>query len=119
MDADYSSLQAELDDWSQKAIIDQKHAVLLFGVPSDVEVARIEETIQKVKALGRVRVRDSKEGPTPGFLLVLCECKEVVDPSRVPVEVIPEGGETPWKIIVAKSAESPSDGFAEKKAILP
>ncbi|KAG1952160.1 paraneoplastic antigen Ma1 [Pimephales promelas] len=118
MDADYSSLQAELDDWSQKAIIDQKHAVLLFGVPSDVEVARIEETIQKVKALGRVRVRDSKEGPTPGFLLVLCECKEVVDPSRVPVEVIPEGGETPWKIIVAKSAESPSDGFAEKLAKL-
>lgn len=55
------------------AIIDQKHAVLLLGVPADVGVALIEETIQTVKALGRVR--------TPGFLLVLCECKEVRIPT--------------------------------------
>ncbi|XP_052387224.1 uncharacterized protein LOC127934090 [Carassius gibelio] len=114
MDVDYSVLQAELDNWCQKAIIDQKHAVLLLGVPADVEGPLIEETMQTVKALGRVRVRDCKEGLTPGFLLVLCECKEVVDPSRVPEEVIPERGGAPWKMIVAKSAEGPPAGFAEK-----
>ncbi|RXN17862.1 Retrovirus-related Pol polyprotein from transposon 297 [Labeo rohita] len=114
MDAADSFLQAELDSWCQKAIVDQKHAVLLLGVPADLEVAHIEETVQKVKALGRVRVRDYKEGPTPGFLLVLCECKEVVDPSRLPVDVIPEGGGKPWKMVAAKSAESPPAGFAEK-----
>ncbi|XP_048021418.1 paraneoplastic antigen Ma1 homolog [Megalobrama amblycephala] len=114
MDVDDSLLQAELDDWCQKATIDPKHAVLLLGVPADVEVARFEEITETVKALGRVRVRHYKEGPIPGFLLVLCECKEVVDSSRIPKEVVPEEGGKPWKMVVAKSAESPPAGFAEK-----
>ncbi len=114
MDVDVLSLQTELDDWCQKAIVDQKHAVILLGVPADLEVAHIEETVQAVKALGRVRVRDYKEGTTPGIQLVLCERKEVVDPSRLPVEIIPEGGGKPWKMVAAKTAESQPAGFAEK-----
>ncbi len=114
MDVDVLSLQTELDDWCQKAIVDQQHAVILLGVPADLEVAHIEETVQAVKALGRVRVRDYKEGTTPGIQLVLCECKEVVDPSRLPVEIIPEGGGKPWKMVAAKTAESQPAGFAEK-----
>ncbi|KAL1249379.1 hypothetical protein QQF64_020384 [Cirrhinus molitorella] len=86
MDKNDSFLQTELEEWCQKAVVDPKHAVLLLGVPAELGVAYIEETVQAVKALGRVGVRDYKEGPTPGFLLVLCECKEVVDNSRLPVE---------------------------------
>ncbi len=37
MDVDVLSLQTELDDWCQKAIVDQKHAVILLGVPADLE----------------------------------------------------------------------------------
>ncbi|XP_043118325.1 paraneoplastic antigen Ma1 homolog [Puntigrus tetrazona] len=114
MDVDESSLQTELDKWCQKAIVDQKHAVLLLDVPADLEVAKIEETVQIVKALGRVRVRDYKEGPTPGFLHVLCECREVVDSASLPVEVIPAEGGKPWKIVAAEKAELPPPGFAEK-----
>lgn len=114
METGDSVWQAELDDWCQQAVIDRKHAVLLLGVPSDIEVARIEETVQTVKVLGRVRVRDCKAGTKPGFVLVLCECKEVIDPSRIPAEVIPEGGRKPWKMIVADSDESPTSGFAAK-----
>lgn len=53
MDADDTPLQAELDDCCQKATTDLKHAVLLLGVPADVEVARIEETTETIKVLGR------------------------------------------------------------------
>ncbi len=56
MDVDDPFLQTRLDDWCQKAIVDQKHTVILLGVPADLEVAHIEETVQAVKALGRVRV---------------------------------------------------------------
>ncbi|KAI7814030.1 hypothetical protein IRJ41_006648 [Triplophysa rosa] len=114
MEVDNSFLQAELSSWCQKEALDPKHAVLLVGVHADVGVARIEETIQTIKALGRVRVRDQKEGITPDFLLVLCECKEEVNPSRLPVELRPEGSEKPWKIIVASTAEAPPAGFAVK-----
>ncbi len=114
MDVDDPFLQTKLDDWCQKAIVDQKHAVILLGVPADLEVAHIEETVQAVKALGRVKVRDYKEGPTPGVLLVLCECIDVVVPSRLPVEIISEGGGKPWKMVAAKTAESQPAGFAEK-----
>ncbi len=45
---------------------------------------------------------------------MLCECKEVVIPSRLPVEIISEGGGKPWKMVAAKTAESQPAGFAEK-----
>ncbi len=45
MDVDDPFLQTKLDDWCQKAIVDQKHAVILLGVPADLEVAHIEETV--------------------------------------------------------------------------
>ncbi len=38
----------------------------------------------------------------------------MVDPSRLPVEIIPEGGGKPWKMVAAKTAESQPAGFAEK-----
>lgn len=40
---------------------------------------------------------------------MLCECKEVDDPSHLHVQ-----GGNPWKMVAAKSSESPPAGFAEK-----
>ncbi|XP_056611090.1 paraneoplastic antigen Ma2 homolog [Triplophysa dalaica] len=81
-------------------------------------VARIEEIIQTVKVLGRVRVRDQKEGIAPGFLSVFCEFKEEVNPSLLPVEHRPEVSAKPWKIIVACSDEARQTGFEGKLADL-
>ncbi|KAK2840903.1 hypothetical protein Q7C36_012482 [Tachysurus vachellii] len=75
-------LLAELSKWCKEAEIEEAHAILLLGVPATTEVSYIEDTVQTVKALGRVRVRDNKLGPSPDTLLILCECKEVIDPAR-------------------------------------
>lgn len=86
---------------------------MLVGVPSNTEVSYIEDTVQTVKALGRVRVRDTKLGPSPGTLLILCECKEVIDPNRVPAELLLADGEQSWKVIVAPVDISTSE-FSKK-----
>lgn len=63
-------LQAELAKWCKDAGIDETHALMLLNVPVHTEVAEIEEAMEAVKALGRVRVRDTREGPTSRSLLV-------------------------------------------------
>ncbi|XP_030630695.1 paraneoplastic antigen Ma1 homolog [Chanos chanos] len=109
-----SVLQGELVNWCKEAQIDTDHALLLIGAPVEVEVACIEDTVQTVKVLGRVRVRDTKIGPTATSLLVLCECREKIDPTRVPPEVLPMDSEEAWKIVFVRETEPASDGFAAK-----
>ncbi len=50
--------------------IEEKHAVMLFNVHADTEVAVIEDVMQAVKVLGRICVRDTREGPTSHTMLV-------------------------------------------------
>ncbi len=54
----HPSLQAELTSWCKDVGIHETHAVMLFNVPADTEVAVIEDVMQAVKVLGRIRVRD-------------------------------------------------------------
>lgn len=42
--------QAELTSWCKKAVVDEMHAILLVGVPAEVDVAHIEDVAQTVKA---------------------------------------------------------------------
>ncbi|KAK2852183.1 hypothetical protein Q7C36_007384 [Tachysurus vachellii] len=77
-------LLAELSKWCKEAEIEEAHAILLLGVPATTQV-------------------DTKLGPSPGTLLILCECKEVIDPARVPPELLLPDGEESWKVIVAPS----------------
>lgn len=79
-----SWLQAELANWCKDANIDKTHALMLLNVPVHTEVAEIEEVMDAVTALRRVRVRDMREGPTSHSLLVLCECRQAIDPKSMP-----------------------------------
>jgi len=116
-----SSLQAELANWCKDASIEETHALKLLTVPVHSEVAEIKEVMMKaVKVLGRVRVRDTKEGPTSQYLLVLCECRQAIDPKRILPEVTRGEMREPWRVIVMQTTESTSDnvsaGFTEKFA---
>lgn len=52
----YAQLVLELKGWCHGESIDQAHAVLVL-MPDDVSTAAIEETMNTVKTLGRLRVR--------------------------------------------------------------
>lgn len=112
------SLQAELTKWCEAASIDSTHALILLNVPVYTEVAEIEDVMETVKALGRVRVRDTREGPTAQSMMVLCECRQATDSTRIPPEVTRGEKSEPWSVIVIQPSESASntdaEGFSEK-----
>ncbi len=85
--------------------IHETHAVMLFNVPADTEVAVIEDVMQAVKVLRRIRVRDTREGPTSHTMLVLCECKQTVDATRIPPDMTPDETGEPWTVVVVPAKE--------------
>jgi len=108
--------QAELTNWCEEVLIDKTHAILLVGVSTEVEVAHIEDVTQSVKAWGKVRVRATKESSSPFKQLVLCECRETINPELVHTELLSAKGEEPWKVfVVQRSVPTPGD-FEEKLA---
>uniref|UniRef100_A0AAR2JPL1 PNMA family member 1 n=1 Tax=Pygocentrus nattereri TaxID=42514 RepID=A0AAR2JPL1_PYGNA len=103
-----------LRNWCRGEGLDIKHVFMLIGVPEDTDVAYIEETMQSIKALGRVRVRGKMFDPQQNSLVVFCECREVVDITRVPSEVIPSDGRATWKLIISDEPSSSTEDFTEK-----
>lgn len=85
--------------------------------PDGVEIAQIEATMETIKALGRVRVRGRNFNQRLNLLTVLCECREVVDSSRVPPAVMPDGETEVWNLVMvsedAEVVEEPKGSFAE------
>uniref|UniRef100_A0A3P8RUW1 CCHC-type domain-containing protein n=1 Tax=Amphiprion percula TaxID=161767 RepID=A0A3P8RUW1_AMPPE len=73
--ADCTELAAELKRWCRGEGLDEAKALMAL-VPEDAEIDVIEETIQTIKCLGRVRVRGRLFYTSLNCLLVLCECKE-------------------------------------------
>ncbi|XP_017576648.1 paraneoplastic antigen Ma1 homolog [Pygocentrus nattereri] len=111
-----SKLQVELIEWCDTATIEVNHAILVVGVGSDLEVAKIEEELHTVRCWGCVRVRGIKPYSDGDGLLVLCECKEVIDPNVVPPEVRPKDGAV-WKIISHSqqpTTPAPAEDFSAK-----
>uniref|UniRef100_A0A3B1JFJ8 CCHC-type domain-containing protein n=1 Tax=Astyanax mexicanus TaxID=7994 RepID=A0A3B1JFJ8_ASTMX len=104
----------ELRNWCRGEGLDLKHAFMLTGVPEDTDIAYIEENVQAVKALGRVRVRGKRFDPQQNSLVVLCASREVVDPTRIPPEIVPSGGGPTWKVIISDEFSNSADGFDEK-----
>ena len=78
-----AELVAELQGWCQGEKIDEAHALLAL-LPEDLEVARVEETLQTVKCLGRVHFRGRIFHRQRGKFKVLCECEEVIQPRWFP-----------------------------------
>lgn len=103
--------QLELINWCRGEGIDVAHALMVQGVPEDEDTGSIEENMETVKSLGKVRVRGKMFNAKQQTLTVLCECREVIDSSTLPPQIPAPGGGANWKIVVARS-----DGFTEKLA---
>lgn len=111
-------METGLREWCQGESLDEDHGVLVL-VPKDTEVAQIEETMETVKALGRVRVRGRMYNKKVDRLMVLCECRELVDPTKVPTEVQHVSTGISWPVIIS-ARSSATDGKAPEslKALL-
>lgn len=92
-----SPSQLELVNWCKGESVDVKHALLLYGVPEKNSKEDIEETAGTIKALGKVTVRGKMFHPQQQSLMVLCECTEEIDPSKIPPEIMPISGGSGWK----------------------
>lgn len=107
-------LQAQFQQWCSQGVVDEAKALVVV-IPADKEVDFIEATLETVKCLGRVRVRRKAPHSQKGKYLVLCESKEVLNPTTVPSEVDPTDGSGPWPIIlVGPVSEETEPGFKEK-----
>uniref|UniRef100_A0A3B3TCM2 Uncharacterized protein n=1 Tax=Paramormyrops kingsleyae TaxID=1676925 RepID=A0A3B3TCM2_9TELE len=104
MSSPYIELVREFKEWCRGEGLDEAHSLVVL-VPEGTEIAHIEATMETIKALGRVRVRGRTYSRKHDCLTVLCECKEKLDTSKVPPEVIPLGGTERWRIVLV--AESP------------
>ncbi len=98
-------LVSDLKGWCRGEALDEAHAVMVL-TREDVDPSAIEETMQTVKCLGRVRVRGRTFNSQLNRYLVLCECKEVVKGEIVPIEVLPICGGGPWPVIIADAARA-------------
>ncbi len=83
-------LVQELKDWCRREELDDAHALMVL-IPEDVANAQVEDALGTIKALGRVRVRGRTISLKLDSHRVLCESKEMVDPTKVPPELLPEG----------------------------
>ena len=107
---------AQLRHWCKGEGINPLHAILVRDVPEDTEISVIEETLQSIKALGRVKVRGRMYDPQRQCLTVLCECREKVDIKAIPLDVLPLGGQIPWRILGPSEEENVPTGRATAHA---
>uniref|UniRef100_A0A3P8Y2C5 CCHC-type domain-containing protein n=1 Tax=Esox lucius TaxID=8010 RepID=A0A3P8Y2C5_ESOLU len=103
-------LTDELKGWCRGEALDEAHAFMLL-IQEDVDTSAIEETMQTVKCLGRVRVKGQTFNSQQNIYLVLCECKEVVKGEIIPFEMSPIDGGGPWSVIIADEAKLASKQF--------
>uniref|UniRef100_A0A3B4FMQ1 Uncharacterized protein n=1 Tax=Pundamilia nyererei TaxID=303518 RepID=A0A3B4FMQ1_9CICH len=85
--ADHTELAAELKSWCRGEGLEEAKALLVL-VPEEVEIAQIEETLETIKCLGRVRVRGHLFHTPLSCLMVLCECKQSIPKDNAPKEVL-------------------------------
>ncbi|XP_034023520.1 paraneoplastic antigen Ma1 homolog [Thalassophryne amazonica] len=95
--ADRTELAAELKRWCRGERLEEARALMVL-VPEEVEVDQIEETLEKVKCLGRVRVRGRMFHPSQSCISVLCECREECT-DNVPPEMLHAGSGKLWPVI--------------------
>ncbi|XP_060757027.1 paraneoplastic antigen Ma2-like [Neoarius graeffei] len=105
-------LVKELKEWCKKEELDEAHALMVL-IPRETNNTEIEETLGSIKALGRVRVRGRTLSLKRQHFSVLCECKEKVDPTKVPSELSPSGQEDKWRIVISSESLGEEGDFPE------
>ncbi|XP_051988688.1 paraneoplastic antigen Ma2 homolog [Xyrauchen texanus] len=107
------TLREELRGWCKGEALNEDYAVMVV-IPEERDIAQIEETMQTIKCLGRVRVRDRIFKEKLQCFLVLCESKEKVDPKEVPPEISLTSGTESWQIVTSSGVDDSSDDFSKK-----
>lgn len=107
-------LLAKLQEWCKEVGVNPANALILGNVPEGIVVADITESLEAVKVLGRVRYKARKVFPPLQHDMILCECRNPVDPQTVPPEIYPLGDGTPWTTTILTCAAAPSDDFTLK-----
>ncbi|XP_029112729.1 paraneoplastic antigen Ma1 homolog [Scleropages formosus] len=115
---------AELRNWCRGEAINPEYALLVKDIPEDAEITLVEETLQSIKALGRVRVRGRTYDPQTQHLMALCECRERVNVKAIPLDVLPQDSDKPWRILgvsdeVAGSQQSSESDRPEENMKVP
>lgn len=87
-------LVSNFQGWCIGKGLDEDHGVMLL-TSGDVDISGVEETMQLVKSLGQVHIRGRRFNMCLKKYPILCKCREVVKPDRVPLEVFPTGGGEP------------------------
>lgn len=105
--------QPDFANWCRGEGFNQSHAIIVLGVPEDEEISAVEATLEEVKALGKVRVRGKMFDAKSQTLTLLCECREKIDSTNVPPEMISSKEGIKWTIVTAEQ-ETSSDLFTEK-----
>ncbi|KAM9385794.1 paraneoplastic antigen Ma1 homolog [Pholidichthys leucotaenia] len=68
----------------------------------------MEDTLETVKALGRVRVRGGMYNNRLDQLNVLYECRAKIDPTKIPSEIKHPATDISWPIIIAVKCSTPA-----------
>uniref|UniRef100_A0A3B3Q7Y6 Paraneoplastic antigen Ma-like N-terminal domain-containing protein n=1 Tax=Paramormyrops kingsleyae TaxID=1676925 RepID=A0A3B3Q7Y6_9TELE len=109
-----AELVAKLKGWCRGEGLSEAHTLMVI-IPDDADISEIEDTLQTVKCLGRVRVRGRTFDVKHSQLMALCECKENLKEANVPKEVLPIGGGEPWPIVVVgETLPDDTDDFGHK-----
>ncbi|KAI7813567.1 hypothetical protein IRJ41_020632 [Triplophysa rosa] len=101
--ADRSVIVAELKGWCRGEGLDEGHTLMVM-VPEDADVAEIEDALQSVKSLGRVRNR----------IMALCECRERLTLETAPQKILPSRGGEAWPVVVIGENPNTADEFTHK-----
>ena len=77
----------------------------------------VEETMQTIKALRRVKFKGRMYDPQCQALTVLCECREKVNTKSIPLDVLPGGSDFPWRIVGPSEEEHVSTEEHRRDAV--
>ena len=110
------SAQLELSNWCRGEGISVKHALMLYGVSEEEDISAIEQVVETIKILGKVRVRGKMFDTKTQTVTVLCESREEIDPTRVPLELNSPTESVSWTIAIAQPQTDDTDNFSEKLA---
>uniref|UniRef100_A0A3P9MNG2 Paraneoplastic antigen Ma1 homolog n=1 Tax=Oryzias latipes TaxID=8090 RepID=A0A3P9MNG2_ORYLA len=106
------TLSLPADNWCRGEGVDTSHALMAMGISEETPVDTVELALETIKAIGKVRVRGKMFDPDSNTVTVLCECREEIDSTKVPTELVVDEG-VKWTLVTVEREQS-SGLFSEK-----